>query len=262
MNIITTNRKSFIIHNDSLDILDQLTDQQAGKLFKAISCYQKTGQISQDDQLVKIAIVPFINQFKRDEEKYLNIVERNKINISKRWSKNTTGRTGIPKDTKNTDSDSDSKNKKDNKNELPIFINENLFDDFAEMRKKLKKPLTEKAKELLIKKLSEFESSQNGFANKALENSIENSWQGVFEPKQNQSSFSTKPTIIQDSFCQSLNQSLGQDLIKSLVEGEVITIKLTSASANDKWDSLSLELKNQILEKVKAKFGKNTKVSF
>ena len=81
MESITTNRKSFIIHNDSLDILDQLTDQQAGKLFKAISCYQKTGRINQDDQLVKIAIIPFINQFKRDEEKYLNIIERNKINI-------------------------------------------------------------------------------------------------------------------------------------------------------------------------------------
>jgi len=185
----TINRKSFIIHADSLDILDQLTDEQAGKLFKAISCYQKTGEISQVDQLVKIAITPFINQFKRDEEKYLNIVERNKINISKRWSKDTTGKTGIPKDTKNTDNDSksdndsDSKNKKDSKNELPIFINKNLLDDFAEVRKKLKKPLTEKAKELVVKKLIEFESKQSGFANLALENSIENSWQGVFEPK-------------------------------------------------------------------------------
>lgn len=66
----------------------------------------------------------------------------------------------------------------------------------------------------------------------------------------------------QDSFCQSLNQSLGQDLIKSLIEGEIITIKLATASANDKWDALNPELRNQILEKVKTKFGKNTKVSF
>lgn len=139
MNIITTNKKSFIIHNDSLDILDELTDEQAGKLFKAISCYQKTGQISQDDQLVKIAIVPFINQFKRDEEKYLNIVERNKINISKRWSKDTTGKTGIPKDTKNTDSDSkndsDSKSKNDskNKNFTPPTLQE--VSDYCQERK-------------------------------------------------------------------------------------------------------------------------------
>ena len=35
------NRKSFIIHKDSIEILDKLTDEQAGKLFKAIKFYQK-----------------------------------------------------------------------------------------------------------------------------------------------------------------------------------------------------------------------------
>ena len=38
---------------------------------------------------------------------------------------------------------------------------------------------------MVIKKLTELEAKQFGFANKALENSIENSWQGVFEPKTN-----------------------------------------------------------------------------
>ena len=37
--------KSFILHKDSLSILDQLTDQQAGKLFKALYEYQKEGKI-------------------------------------------------------------------------------------------------------------------------------------------------------------------------------------------------------------------------
>lgn len=103
------NRKSFIIHKDSLDILDQLTDEQAGKLFKAIFSYQKTGDFAELDQFTKIILTPFISQFKRDEEKWFNVVERNKANIAKRWNtKNTTGKTGIPKDTKNTDSDSKS----------------------------------------------------------------------------------------------------------------------------------------------------------
>jgi hypothetical protein len=34
-------RKSFIIHKDSLDILDKLSDEQAGKLFKAITFLPK-----------------------------------------------------------------------------------------------------------------------------------------------------------------------------------------------------------------------------
>ena len=203
-----TNRKSFIIHTDSLDILDQLTDEQAGKLFKAISCYQKTGEINQVDQLVKIAITPFINQFKRDEEKYLNIVERNKTNISKRWSKNTTGKTGIPKDTKNTDSDSksdsdsESKNKNDSKNKnftsptlqeitIPDFIDASLWNSFLEMRVSKKAKPTQKAIELIIKELTKFHNKGLN-ANESLENSIKSNWTGVFEPRNNnQSQFLT-----------------------------------------------------------------------
>lgn len=112
-------RKSFIIHKDSLDILDQLTDEQAGKLFKAIFSYQKTGDFAELDQLTKIILTPFISQFKRDEEKWSNVVERNKANIAKRWNtKNTTGKTGIPKDTKNTDSDSKSDSDSDSKSDI------------------------------------------------------------------------------------------------------------------------------------------------
>jgi hypothetical protein len=61
------------------------------------------------------------------------------------------------------------------------------------MRIKIKKQLTEVATGLLIKKLIEFEKKQAGFANQALENSIESSWQGVFEPKSNSYNSSSKP---------------------------------------------------------------------
>lgn len=185
-----TQNKSFIIHKDSLSVLNKLSDEQAGKLFKSIFIYQ-TENILPEDAFTSIIFEPFLNQFKRDEEKYQNVVERNKINIAKRWNKpntkNTTGKTGIPKDTKNTDSDSKNKNKSDsdNKNDLPIFINKDLFNSFIEMRIKIKKPLTEKAKELLIKDLTKIENNKTGDCNIALENSIKNSWQGVFEPKNN-----------------------------------------------------------------------------
>lgn len=185
-----TQNKSFIIHKDSLSVLNKLSDEQAGKLFKSIFIYQ-TDNILPEDAFTSIIFEPFLNQFKRDEEKYQNVVERNKINIAKRWNKpntkNTTGKTGIPKDTKNTDSDSKNKNKSDsdNKNDLPIFINKDLFNSFIEMRIKIKKPLTEKAKELLIKDLTKIENNKTGDCNIALENSIKNSWQGVFEPKNN-----------------------------------------------------------------------------
>lgn len=63
------NKKSFLLHIDSLDILDELTDEQAGKLFKAIKAYQKQEKVELDS-FVRIAFSPFKNQFIRDNEKY------------------------------------------------------------------------------------------------------------------------------------------------------------------------------------------------
>jgi hypothetical protein len=136
--------KSFILHKDSLEILDQLSDDQAGKLFKAIFSYQKTGEIGNVDQLVKIAINPFVNQFKRDEEKYKNVVERNKINGLKGGrpknptKPNETQRNPVgyletqnnPTKPKKPDSDSKNKSDSESKKESELYISKNNFDEF------------------------------------------------------------------------------------------------------------------------------------
>jgi len=62
-------RKSFLLHIDSLDVLDDLTDEQAGSLFKSIKAYH-SGEDPELKGLIKIAFSPFKNQFLRDEEKY------------------------------------------------------------------------------------------------------------------------------------------------------------------------------------------------
>ncbi len=155
--------KSFIIHKDSLSILDQLTDEQAGKLFKAINQYQKTGEIGDVDQLIKIAINPFINQFSRDEIKYKTIIERNKINGLKGGRpKNPENPVGYletqKKQTKPkkaySKSDSDSDSKSDNKNEI-INNFDNQFESFWESYKPIHtgKGNKEKSKQLFLKAL-------------------------------------------------------------------------------------------------------------
>lgn len=63
-------RKSFILHLDSLEILSELTDEQAGQLFKAIHQHN-IGQTPQLDGLMKVIFLPFKNQMERDEVKYL-----------------------------------------------------------------------------------------------------------------------------------------------------------------------------------------------
>ena len=56
--------------------------------------------------------------------------------------------------------------------------------DFEEMRKKIKKPLTERAKRGIIKKLYNLSGGNASIAVDILDNSIMNSWQGIFELKQ------------------------------------------------------------------------------
>ncbi len=70
--------------------------------------------------------------------------------------------------------------------EIPSWINIETFNDFLEMRKKIKKPMTEKAQHLLILRLEELRTLGNE-PNKVLEQSILASWQGVFELKNNES---------------------------------------------------------------------------
>lgn len=117
-------RKSFIIHIDSLNILDDLSDDQAGLLFKAIKAYQLNEDVELDS-LTKIALSPFKNQFIRDNEKYEKLCEKNRLIAENRYknknTKSTTGKTGnesLPQSTKSTDNDSksDSKSDSDSKN--------------------------------------------------------------------------------------------------------------------------------------------------
>lgn len=149
------------------------------------------------DKLIDILFIQFKNQFDRDIQKYDKTCERNKNNIGKRWNKedtkNTTGINGINPYTKNTYNKSDSKNDNDSKNKsdnkttqsLTVVVEKSelelLLIDFKNSRAKLKKPMTEKAMELLLKKLSNY-SEQEQIA--MLEEAIEKGWQSVYPPKQ------------------------------------------------------------------------------
>ena len=63
------------------------------------------------------------------------------------------------------------------------------FQDFLEMRKKIKKPATEKAIQLLLSKLEKVKDEE--LAIQMLERSIINSWQDVYEPKERSKNVST-----------------------------------------------------------------------
>ena len=57
------------------------------------------------------------------------------------------------------------------------------FSDYVAMRSKIKKPMTDRAVELAMKNLDKLSDGDNEVAVKILEQSVMNSWQGLFELK-------------------------------------------------------------------------------
>ena len=64
----------------------------------------------------------------------------------------------------------------------PDFVRKETWDAYVDHRKKIKKPLTDQAAKLIIKKLDEFRMSGQD-PGKILEQSIVNGWTGIFELK-------------------------------------------------------------------------------
>tara|TARA_R100000951_G_scaffold22085_1_gene18342 strand:+ start:4423 stop:5139 length:717 start_codon:yes stop_codon:yes gene_type:complete len=112
---MSSKRKSFVLHKDSLDILPDLTDDQAGKLFKAIHAYQIDDEISLD-QITKMVFLPFKNQFIRDDEKYLETCERRAVAGSKGGKQKVANASNCKQKVANV-ADSDSKSKSDSKSD-------------------------------------------------------------------------------------------------------------------------------------------------
>jgi hypothetical protein len=85
--------------------------------------------------------------------------------------------------------------------EIPDFMDKKTWNDFLAMRVKIKKPATENAKILLVKKLTELKSLGND-PTKVLERSIVNNWQDVFALPENhgnggKSNVTSRPLAVQ-----------------------------------------------------------------
>lgn len=93
-------------------------------------------------------------------------------------------------DTKNTNKNTNIENKKEKETSIDKIINSytknlelrNSLKEFLKMRKSIKKPMTDRAMNLLINKLDRLGSNDNEKI-EILNQSIFNSWQGVFELK-------------------------------------------------------------------------------
>jgi hypothetical protein len=89
--------------------------------------------------------------------------------------------------------DKNVKNERNNKKPHAVYyptddLLNQTFTDYVEMRKQLKKPMTERAVQLAMNKLESLSGGDNDKAIKIIEQSIERSWAGLFELKEDKRS--------------------------------------------------------------------------
>lgn len=179
------NKKSFLLYCDLIHTIKKMPNDKAGELLKHILSYVNDENPISDDLIINLTFEPIKQQLKRDLVKYEGIRQRNKENIDKRWNtKNTTGKTGIPNDTKNTDSDTDNDNVKDKVIDIHKFdfkkslseygFKENLISEWLKVRKNKKATNTETAFKKFIIQVELTKKDKN----EVLEKCIEKSWSG------------------------------------------------------------------------------------
>lgn len=69
-------KDSFILYTEQKEIIDKLTDEQAGKLIKAIYQYAKDGTMPELDMLLEIAFIPIKQNLERNSEKWEDIKQK------------------------------------------------------------------------------------------------------------------------------------------------------------------------------------------
>ena len=100
-------KDNFLLKKSYQEVVDSLTDEDAGKLFKGILKYVNTND-SKLEGLLKTIFIPMKNDIDKNEDNYQKKCKKNKENIEKRWNeKNEDIRTytnvyeSIPNDTDN-----------------------------------------------------------------------------------------------------------------------------------------------------------------
>ena len=188
---IIINKKGFLVYTDYWDkYFNDMSGDQVKECLKIIFHYNKTFEIlPTKDLAIKMVINTILDNINRDAEKREKQRKASSSNGKlggrpKTPNKPQTNPKLTPNVNVNVNPNVECKLINENKNIiLPNFIKDNLWSEFLAMRKKLKAPNTEMALNRILKKLKAFEQQNIGNGTLSIENSIENGWKGVFEPK-------------------------------------------------------------------------------
>ena len=78
--------ESFILYTEHYEIVEGLTDEQLGKLSRALYLYARDGTEMELEPIVKMAYSFIKGSIQKNAEKYQKKCDRNRENIRKRWS--------------------------------------------------------------------------------------------------------------------------------------------------------------------------------
>lgn len=79
-------KRGFIMYHEHKEVIERLTDEEAGKILKALYAYSTGGEITTfEDRFLDLAFGVFRAMIDRDAQAYEDKCERNKAAAKKRW---------------------------------------------------------------------------------------------------------------------------------------------------------------------------------
>ena len=203
--------KGLIINEDIWPMIDELEQDEKADLLTALSAYYQGDEIPDMDRIVKMVFNQIsLGNARFDPEKRAELsakrAEAGRIGGSKqKQNKQTKANEANGSKISNSAQDKKREDKKrediekireDEKRELslqkkaylpPELDYDNVrmaLKDFRDMRTKIKKPITPRAEQMIINELMKLSGGDPIIAEKILDQSIMNSWQGVFPLKE------------------------------------------------------------------------------
>lgn len=186
------------VPHEYLEEMDILSDAEFGRLIRALLEYSMTGEEKELSGGEKAHWKRVRNRENRYQERFedneKSKTERAKNAANARWSnaKNANASESIPSNAKNANTNTKTKaDTKANTNTKDIFAafaasDAVLMDSltaFEQMRKQIKKPLTDRAKTGICKKLVSLSGENRGIMAQILDQSTLHCWQDVYELK-------------------------------------------------------------------------------
>ncbi len=184
--------KGILLYFDMRDMLEALDDADRGKLLLALLNYGEFGEVPDFSGGLKIAFASVKPQIDKSIAAYKAKCEQNRENAKKRKATDSDCLRSVAVDSDGSQiKENKIKENKKRKNkkisvESPPIIPPDLadaFSDFAEMRKQIKAPLTDRATQLALSKLETLAPGDYDMQRKILEQSTMRSWRGLFELK-------------------------------------------------------------------------------